>query len=106
MVTLGISDFAQDQLGDCDLRRLARGGRCVEADDEMGGVESAKSVSDLISPVSGEVVEVNPALSRKPRPFERGTLYSGWLAYQSSWRRSARGLMNADEYRAGLDLDK
>ena len=64
--TVGITDYAQNQLGDVVFVELPEVGRQVKAGEVFGTVESVKAVSELFSPVTGEVVEVNSALSAKP----------------------------------------
>lgn len=78
--TVGISDFAQDQLGRVVYVDLPSVGQAVSAGQEMGAVESAKSVSDLIVPVSGSVAEINEALADNPAPLNDDPYASGWLA--------------------------
>jgi glycine cleavage system H protein len=106
IVTLGISDFAQHQLGEVIYADLPEVGDVIEAEDEMGGVESTKSVSDLISPVSGEVIEVNPALADAPALLNQEPYSGGWLIKVKLSGGLPEGLMNAADYRAGLELDK
>lgn len=64
--TIGITNHAQDQLGDVVFVDLPEVGQAVEKDDVMGAVESVKAASDIYSPVSGEVTEVNEALNDEP----------------------------------------
>ena len=80
VVTVGITDFAQDQLGRVVYVDLPTVGQAVSAGQEMGAVESAKSVSDLIAPVSGTVSEINEALADYPAPLNDDPYASGWLA--------------------------
>ena len=63
---IGITQFAQDQLGDVVFVELPDPGRKVQAGESFGSIESVKAVSELFSPMSGEVVEVNPALKDHP----------------------------------------
>ncbi len=78
--TVGISDFAQDQLGRVVYVDLPSLGQAVAAGQEMGAVESAKSVSDLIAPVTGTVAEINEALADSPTPLNDDPYATGWLA--------------------------
>ncbi|CAO0822103.1 Glycine cleavage system H protein [Desulfarculales bacterium] len=80
LAIVGISDFAQDQLGGVVYVDLPNIGQTVTAGQEMGAVESAKSVSDLIAPVSGSVVEINEALVDSPTPLNDDAYATGWLA--------------------------
>ena len=76
---VGITDFAQDQLGKVTYIDLPDQGDDVAAGEEMGAVESAKSVSDLISPVSGEVVEINEALLDDAAALNDDPYGQGWV---------------------------
>ncbi len=73
-VTVGITDYAQQQLGDIVFVELPEVGRVVERGEPFGVIESVKAVADLFAPVSGEVVEVNDALAERPGGRERGLL--------------------------------
>lgn len=77
---IGISDFAQDQLGRVVYVDLPTIGQAVTAGQEMGAVESAKSVSDLIAPLTGTVTEVNQALADSPTLLNDDPYATGWLA--------------------------
>ena len=79
-VTVGITDFAQDQLGTVIFVDLPEADQELAVGEELGAVESAKSVSDLISPVSGVVLEVNPELEDKPDLLNEEPYTSGWIA--------------------------
>ena len=79
VATVGITDFAQSQLGDVVFLELPSVGRMLEAGDSFGVVESVKAASDLYSPVSGSVVEVNEALSDNPETVNRDPFGEGWL---------------------------
>ena len=102
--TVGITDYAQDQLGKVVYLDLPVVGDEVEAGEEMGAVESAKSVSDLVSPVSGEVVEVNEDLAEDPSPLNDDPYDSGWLArIRLSDPEEVEDLMDLKEYREFID---
>jgi glycine cleavage system H protein len=66
MAEIGITDFAQDQLGDVVFVELPDPGRTIAAGESFGSIESVKAVSELFAPMSGEVVEVNPVLKDHP----------------------------------------
>ena len=102
VVTVGISDFAQDQLGKVVYVDLPTPGQAVTAGSEMGAVESAKSVSDLICPVSGQVVEVNAALNDDPGPLNHDPYGAGWIAMVRLAGPLPAELVNAGAYRASL----
>ena len=79
IVRVGISDFAQDQLGDIIYVELPAVGARVTQSQKMGEVESVKAVSELFSPVSGEVVEVNSKAVDSPQLLNEDPYHEGWL---------------------------
>jgi glycine cleavage system H protein len=78
-VTVGITDHAQDELGDIVFVQLPEVGEQVEGGSSMGEIESVKTVSDLISPVSGRVVERNQSTIDKPEQINSDPYGAGWL---------------------------
>ena len=80
LVRVGISDYAQEQLGDIVFLELPEVGRTVQQGDPLGTVESVKAVSDLFAPVSGEVVEVNEELADQPELVNQDPYGAGWMA--------------------------
>jgi glycine cleavage system H protein len=79
VVVIGISDFAQDQLGEVVYVDLPAVGDTVNAGDTFGEVESVKSVSELFSPVTGEVVKVNDKLDGAPESINEDAYGAGWM---------------------------
>ncbi len=77
--TVGITDYAQTSLGDIVYVELPRVGAEIEQFGSIGVVESVKAVSDLFTPIGGEVVEVNPALESDPAVVNRDAFGAGWL---------------------------
>jgi glycine cleavage system H protein len=77
--TIGITDHAQDELGDIVFVELPETGATFDAGDSFGTVESVKAVSDLYTPVGGEVVEVNEALSESPEKINEDPYGEGWI---------------------------
>ncbi|MDE0045677.1 MAG: glycine cleavage system protein GcvH [bacterium] len=77
--TVGISDYAQEQLGDVVFVELPESGREVARNDELCVVESVKAASEVYAPVSGEVVEVNDALGDDPAEVNADPYGSGWF---------------------------
>src|SRR6185369_8019726 len=77
-VTVGITDHAQEALGDLVYIELPEVGRKVAAGEACAVVESVKAASDIYAPVSGEIVEVNPALAKTPEVVNAGA-YDAWL---------------------------
>ncbi len=103
-VRVGITDFAQDALGDIVYVSLPQVGDSVTAGDTCGELESTKSVSDIYAPVTGEVVAINPALDQTPELVNSDPYEAGWLFEVSvSDPSPAAGLMDAAAYRATLD---
>ncbi len=79
IATVGITDFAQDQLGDVVFVELPAVGKTVNAGDATAVVESVKTASDIYSPVSGEVIEVNSSLGDEPEKINSGPYGDGFL---------------------------
>lgn len=79
VVTIGITAYASDQLGDVVFVELPSVGRTLEQHATFGVVESVKAVSDLFAPVSGEVVEANPALTGEPELANSDPYGGGWM---------------------------
>jgi glycine cleavage system H protein len=77
--TIGITDHAQDELGDVVFVELPEVGATFDAGDSFGTIESVKAVSDLYTPVSGEVVEVNEALNDSPEKVNEDPYGDGWI---------------------------
>ena len=79
IVTIGINDYAQDQLGEIVFVELPEEGDLFEKDDEFGSVESVKAVSEIFMPVSGEIVEINETLEDAPELVNESCYEKGWL---------------------------
>jgi len=79
VVTVGITSYATDQLGDVVFVELPEVGRRLEAGKSFGVVEAVKTVSDLFAPVSGEVVEVNGAIGDNPALVNQSPFGDGWM---------------------------
>ena len=95
----GITDFAQDQLGDIVFVELPKLGSTVSHMGKMGEIESVKSVSDLFSPVSGEVIEVNDRLLDHPEIANEDPFGEGWLIRIRLTNASELdALLTAEEY--------
>lgn len=78
-VTVGITDYAQGQLGDIVFVELPEVGRTVEKGEPFGVIESVKAVSDLYAPISGEIVEVNSDLAERPEVVNEDCYGDGWM---------------------------
>ena len=97
---VGITDYAQDALGDIVFVQLPEPGAMVEAGASFGEVESTKSVSDVYAPVAGEVVEVNTALADQPERVNEDPYGQGWLCVLAPSDPAAFGtLLDAEAYR-------
>ena len=103
-VTVGITDHAQDALGDVVFVQVPTVGQSVAAGDSFSEVESTKSVSDIYAPVTGEVVEVNDDLADNPERLNEDPYGEGWLCVLSvSDASQLSGLMDAAAYRSLID---
>lgn len=98
-ITVGITDYAQDQLGDIVYIQLPELGAAVTAGDPMGEVESTKSVSDIYSPITGSVAEVNTEVVENPESINQDPYGEGWLVVlDPSDLTEFDALMTAEEY--------
>lgn len=98
-VRLGITDFAQDALGDVVYVQMPEAGSSITANEVVGEVESTKSVSDIYAPVSGEVVAVNDALDSDPALINSDPYGEGWLLeVKLSDPAALESLLSASEY--------
>ena len=98
---IGITDLAQDALGNIVHVRLPEVGQSVQSGASAVEVESSKSVSDIYSPVAGSVVLVNESLATQPGLLNSDPYGAGWLyEVQMSYEETLEGLLSADEYRA------
>lgn len=101
--TVGISDYAQHEIGDVVYVELPQIGDAVRADEDFGVIESVKSAFDLMSPMSGEVVEVNAELEAHPERVNEDCYGAGWLMrLRVSAPSEFDRLLSAAEYRASL----
>jgi len=100
-VRVGITDYAQDALGDIVYVQVPETGTAVSAGDAFGEVESTKSVSDIYAPVSGAVVAVNEALASAPESVNSDPYGNGWLCeIECSDLSQLDGLLDATAYQA------
>lgn len=104
VATVGISEYAQSQLGDVVYVELPEVGRKVAPGDDMAVVESVKAASEVYAPVAGEVAEVNPALADKPETINDDAEGDGWFVKLAGVDAGALGgLMDADAYRKHVE---
>ena len=97
-IVVGITDFAQDQLGDVVFVGLPEPGTEVQANQPLGEVESTKSVSDVYSPVSGKVRDKNVAVEQNPELINEDPYGRGWLVSIEAAPDALEALMSAEEY--------
>ena len=98
-VRIGITAFAQEQLGDVVFVELPKVGARVRAMQTFGVVESVKAVSDLFAPISGEVVEVNADLAKTPETVNADPYGQGWMIVVAiADAKELDGLMTAEDY--------
>ncbi len=99
IATIGITDFAQEQLTDVVFVELPEIGKQIEQNGNLCVVESVKSVSDIFSPVSGEIVEVNKALENSPALVNNDPFESGWIVKLKIRKETESAqLMTSEEY--------
>ncbi len=99
VATVGITDFAQGELGDIVFVEIETEGENLDAEEVFGTVEAVKTVSDLFMPVSGEVLEVNPALEDAPESVNSDPYGEGWMVkIKLSDPSQIDGLMSASDY--------
>jgi glycine cleavage system H protein len=98
--TVGITDFAQAQLGDVVFLELPRQGQRLEAGDAFGVIESVKAASDLYAPVSGTVLEVNDRLAQNPELVNGDPFGEGWLIKIQVSGQAGSGLLDEAGYTA------
>jgi glycine cleavage system H protein len=104
--SIGITDFAQQELGDIVFVELPEVGKSVDAEDEIGSIESVKAVAEVFSPVAGEVVEVNSALLDRPELINEDPHGKGWLVrLKTDGAPDVSGLMDAEAYREFVAAD-
>jgi len=102
-VTVGVTDYAQSQLGDIVFVELPEVGRSVEKGEPFGVIESVKAVSDLYAPISGEIVEVNTDLAERPEVVNEDCYGDGWMIVIAPEEDAeVEALLDADAYREHL----
>ena len=105
-VVIGITDHAQAALGDVVYVALPEEGADIDVGSEIAVVESVKAASDIYTPVTGEVVEINPALEDQPETINQSPYVDGWLfRVRLSNPDELDDMMNADEYLLATEDD-
>jgi glycine cleavage system H protein len=106
VATIGITDYAQKELGDVVFVELPQPASVLDAADELGSIESVKAVSELFSPVSGEVVEINEALADNPALVNTDPYGDGWMVrIRLSDPTEVDELMTAEEYEEFIEKE-
>ena len=101
VATIGITDFAQGELGDIVYIDISTKGKTLAAEEIFGTVEAVKTVSDLFLPVAGTILEINPALEAQPELVNSDPYGSGWMIKMSVDNVSAvEALLSAENYTA------
>ncbi|MBO5804702.1 MAG: glycine cleavage system protein GcvH [Bacteroidales bacterium] len=101
VAVIGITDFAQDQLGDIVFVDIQTEGETLAKDEIFGAIEAVKTVADAFMPVSGEVVEVNPDLEGAPESVNKDPYGAGWMIkVKMSNPEEVNDLLSAEEYNA------
>ncbi|MBN8235487.1 glycine cleavage system protein GcvH [Halobacillus kuroshimensis] len=105
-VRVGITDFAQSELGDIVFVELPEVGEELKTDEPFGSVESVKTVSELYAPISGKVVEVNEDLEDSPEFVNESPYDKAWMVVvEPSDSSEVEQLMSSEEYEAMIDED-
>ena len=107
IATVGITDYAQDSLGDVVYVELPQEGASVTKHEPFGVVESVKAVSDLYAPLSGSVTEVNDAIVDSPEAINEDPYGDAWMIKVEIYSASELSdLLNADEYQKFIEEEK
>ncbi len=106
-VTVGITDYAQDSLGDVVYVELPQEGAAVAKDETFGVIESVKAVSDLFSPVSGKIAEVNDAIVDNPEVINEDPYGEAWmLKVELASSDELDGLLSSEDYQQYIEEEK
>ncbi len=99
IATIGITDYAQEQLGDITFIELPSVGQEIEQFEEFAAIESVKAANDIFAPISGKITEVNNCLEADPGLINRSAYEKGWLAkVKISDPEETSSLMTSEEY--------
>ncbi|MBI34915.1 MAG: glycine cleavage system protein H [Flavobacteriales bacterium] len=101
LATVGITDFAQGELGDVVYVEVETLGETLEAEEVFGTIEAVKTVSDLFMPISGEIVELNEAIEDEPEVVNDDAYGKGWMIkIKVSEESDFESLLSAEEYKS------
>ena len=99
IATIGITDYAQGELGDIIFIELPQPGDTVEEKDSIGTIEAVKTVADIYSPMQGEIYEVNPILEDEPECVNTDPYAKGWIIKLTNFTNDTANFLTADEYK-------
>lgn len=100
---IGITDFAQGELGDIVFVEIETAGETLAKEEVFGTIEAVKTVSDMFMPVSGEIIEVNPAIEATPDVVNKDPYGKGWMVKINITNPAEVGeLLTPDKYKAIL----
>ena len=99
IATIGITDYAQGELGDIIFIELPQPGDAVEEKDSIGTIEAVKTVADIYSPMQGEIYEVNPILEDEPECVNTDPYARGWIIKLTNFTNDTANFLTADEYK-------
>ena len=99
IATIGITDYAQGELGDIIFIELPQPGDAVEEKASIGTIEAVKTVADIYSPMQGEIYEVNPILEDEPECVNTDPYAKGWIIKLTNFTNDTANFLTADEYK-------
>jgi len=99
IATVGITDFAQGELGDIVYVEIEKIGENFLKEEVFGTVEAVKTVSDLFMPVTGEIIDINETLNEKPELVNEDPYGQGWMIKIKLSNSGSSDLLNSDEYK-------
>ena len=100
IATVGITDYAQGELGDIIFIELPEIGDSVQAKDSIGTIEAVKTVADIYSPMNGEISEVNINLEDNPDSINTDPYDSGWIIRLNNFTNNDDNYLTADQYKS------
>ncbi len=104
IVTIGVTDFAQSELGDIIFVELPEIGKEIEKDEPFGNIEAVKTVTDLLSPVTGRIIEINIEIEDSPESINEDCYGRGWLVKIEIDDLSEKDqLLSAEDYRGIIE---
>ena len=98
-VIIGITDYAQGELGDIIFVELPDKGTSYKSGDTVGAIEAVKTVADLYTPLDGDISEVNDNLEDKPDSINKDPYVSGWIIKLSKYSKDSAELLSASQYK-------